>query len=809
MELQKRFSEISMKTAENLKRSLANSFTLGNVSRLTLPEVEPVVDQVARLVPAGNVPGLILSGLARLPGRKLSPKMVKRDINLLFKGVEQTLDKAVYATFFAGPAAVIWGYQSLLKLSGKEPDDAFPEGPWQFYVDYAMREDTARHANESHGFDTFLKQRQIRLSEIDRMTAWVMAAIDCLHQYKSLLNNEWRERVYTHLLVELTRNEPDAPLYTQAYRHWQGQLPYGLGPDAAKQERYSDYRRRKFDQFLKGITANLRADLRDRWLQGIQEAEAQDLPAYQEQMSILAYLEAGPYGETRIPISIEKASIGLIYRGAYYLIPACSSGPGGLSHLPDVETVRAMISALGANGSKQSPRLTTLAEIRRATWSTLRLKLSETLVQDLDKLRLAPILLNFDTQPRHLPLCELRRNERGIGDQALTVFDTGETFVFDQSHIFFDGAWGAALAEIMTRTALFWVDHLQQLAGPANPYPTPLNSLKFRMQANDLALIQQAPRVTPEVAVETDLVDLKAMVKLRRLFKQRNDLLQLTINGLLILYRAIHAVTYQPDPALVNALNALTQDDAARLGAASALEALEKAGQVNPTIVIPIDASHYSPRDRLYPITFEVPLQELNLLDLHHEVMAALDSYQQAAGDRSSAYAEFDRLQRTYLAVLAHLSQVFDRIKEMAMAGESGAMGALRLLAHLPTPLQRVLDKVPGRFEVLNDLIKGREAFSNIGAVAPTSTLARFISAKDDNDKKTLIWGVITDAQGIMRLSLRDFRPHVGLLSNSGHKELAARLSQHYLESYAQGLNSYVDELYRVTRASRETRLQR
>jgi hypothetical protein len=42
------------------------------------------------MVLAGNVPAMVLGGLARL-----------------FKGVEQTLDRVIYGTFFAGPAAVI------------------------------------------------------------------------------------------------------------------------------------------------------------------------------------------------------------------------------------------------------------------------------------------------------------------------------------------------------------------------------------------------------------------------------------------------------------------------------------------------------------------------------------------------------------------------------------------------------------------------------------------------------------------------------------------------------------------------------
>jgi hypothetical protein len=118
-----------------------------------------------------------------------------------------------------------------------------------------------------------------------------------------------------------------------------------------------------------------------------------------------------------------------------------------------------------------------------------------------------------------------------------------------------------------------------------------------------------------------------------------------------------------------------------------------------------------------------------------------------------------------------------------------------------------MLDTIPGRFEILNDIIKGREVFSNVGAVAPTSTLTRFITAKDDNEKKTLAWGIMTDAKGVMRITLRDFRPHVALLEAIGRKDLAMQIVQDYLDGYAHGLNNFIRDLQRITRTSRETQL--
>ncbi len=802
MDTSRRYAEASTKTADSL-RTIAHSKMVRDLSHLSLPEVEAVIDLVARVIPAGNVPGMILSGLARLPGRRPPLKTIQRDINLLFKGVEQVLDQATYFGFFAGPAAVIWGYQNLLKLAGKDPSDSFPEGTWQFYAGYALREDTARHANETHGFGTILYQHQIDLSAVDRVTAWAMAAIHCLHQYDALLENEWRERVYTYLLREVTSNEPDAARYARLYYDWERQRPYGRGADARDSDTYPTYRRLKFDHFLEEAMGDLPNELRRAWIERVRAAEAHDLPAYQRQLSILAYLEPGIYGEIYTPIPLTQAHIGVIYQERYYLIPACTPGT---DQPADVTTVRAQVATLMEYPSDTPPaQLASLAGLKRAALSGLRNNLGQTLVKELDALRLAPILLNCDQRPYYLPISELRQTERGLGDHALTVFDTGETTIFDQSHIFFDGAWGSALAEIMTNEALAWAVYLNSLP-PAQPDEGRPYTPVFQFQPPELDFIQHAPRVQAEASVETEAVNVKAIMALRKLFKRCNELLQLTVNDILVLYRAIHATTYQPDPGLVVELENLARESATRQAVLETLEAIDSSRQVNPAILIPVDASRRSPRDRVYPMSFEVPLNDLDLINLHQRVLEALEVYESAVGDRTAIYAEFERLQRSYLATLAGFGEVLSKAKEIAILGESASVGAIKLLAHMPPPLQRMLDKVPGRFDVLNDIIKGREIFSNVGAVARTSTLTRFITAKDDNDKKTLAWGILTDAKGAMRITLRDFRPHVSLLEASGHRDLATRIAQDYLDAYAHGLNSFIRDLQRIIQASRDTR---
>ncbi|HNK63350.1 MAG TPA: hypothetical protein PKL78_14385 [Anaerolineales bacterium] len=788
------YQQASQLTANDL-RTVAKTISAHQLSRLSLPEVEAVVQLVSKVIPAGNVPGMILSGLARLPGRRIPSQKLHQDVNALFSGVEQILDKAAFGAFFAGPAAILWGYQNLLKLAGKDPESAFPEGMWQFYADYALREDTARHTNETHGFDSILKENNILLDKTDRLTAWFMAAVSCLHQYPALLENEWRERVSISLLEEALRA---ASLETQPakriYREWEIIRPYRRNEDAALFD-YPHYRRKKFEQFLQDKTQGMPESVRAEWEAKVQHAVQQELAAYQQQMSIVAYLEPGLYGEAREAINLSDAKIGIVHNDSYYLLPVCEEGS---SKPLDVLTAREQIAALLSSAPASPSQVSSLAKVRRSALAGLRNKLNPMLVTELDNLKFAPILISTDLRARALPLSELRQSERGVGSHALTVFDTGETFVFDQSHIFFDGAWGTALSEIMTNEALSWAHYLSLLPSPTPAQTRMYTSLSLQLSPTDLDLVKQAPHITPEAGAESEAVDLKACIALRKAFKQRNDLIDITINDLLILYRAVHAATYSPTPGLMKEISALS---ASRSDVAVNLRrVLEDISRVPPAILIPMDASLRSPRDRVYPLNVEPPVKELNLLELHARTIKLLDAYETSTGrDQADIFTAFKQMQKVYLATLAGFGTYLARAKEMAILGQTPASGAIKLLAHLPTPLQRLLDKIPERFEVLNDLIKGNEVFSNVGAVVSASTLTRFMTAKDDNEHKQLVWGILTDAQSIMRIHLRDFRPHVAVLLSIGRKDLANLIAQDYLDSYASGFNQFIRDLSRIT----------
>src|SRR5262249_25760986 len=271
------YAKASQKTAADLKTILASP-KIAQLSRLTLPEIEELADQIAQVVPAGNIPGMILGGLIRLEGRQVPLREKEKHLGMLFRGVRDVLDKAVYGTVFAGPAAIIMGYQKLLKLAGKDVESAFPDGTWQFYLEFALREDSARHTNETTGYQAAIAAHGIALREVDSLAAWVMVAAETLTHFDELLYNEWRERVYTALLLQVAKT----PAIESAYTTWESKRPYRRGNDAGA-DHYPAYRRRKFDEFISGLLESLPTSARGAFWGLVAEAERESLPTYQRQ----------------------------------------------------------------------------------------------------------------------------------------------------------------------------------------------------------------------------------------------------------------------------------------------------------------------------------------------------------------------------------------------------------------------------------------------------------------------------------------------------------------------------------------------
>ena len=438
-----------------------------------------------------------------------------------------------------------------------------------------------------------------------------------------------------------------------------------------------------------------------------------------------------------------------------------------------------------------------LAESPRSLQPQLREKLPAAARAELAALRRAPIILNWDAQPYELPLAYIRRGRRGIGDHALTICRTDRSVIFDQSHIFFDGAWGMAVAEVMTGNAIHW--YRRVMDHPAAPPGLTLAPLALRCPPKVEALAQ--PHRQPvEASAESGEVDTRGLGKLRKRLRQRG--VSLTVNDLLLLYRFFHAADYRPSPPLYQALQdfrSRADSSEARAALQSIVDTLARLQETNPALLIPMDAGNVSPQERIFPTTFRNPLVEIeDRLDAVREQYRIFHAYTPPDGDTvelSPGWENFDPVRREFLAYLQAFGELLDALKAVTMRGESFNTATLRLLAHLPTSMQHLLDQIPQRIGVLNDIIKGNEVFSNVGRVAPGASLTRFASAKDDGVSKELVWGILTDDQGQMWISLRDFRPFVPLLLSLGETALADLLTQDYLDGYAQGFNRFVAEL--------------
>lgn len=808
--------------------------TLRQLSQLTLPEIQAIQQEIAQVLPAGNLPAFVLSGLLKLKGRLITAEQVNQDIHTLFRGLG-LISQGLFGVFVAGPAAVLYAYQKLLQLAGKDVASAFPQGTWQFYLEFGLREDMARHANETVGFQ---RAAPASLQPPHAATAWVCAALELLYRYDDWLAADWQERVMLRVLSETAAEigQADQPPWTTLISEWNKLRPYHRPPDGAD---YFIYREAVFQNFVRERLARL-PDAIHKKCHERYRARIQELAAYQEQMSILAALTPDRFQERKEPIPLWRAAIAFIWQGQVYLLPACqrdehgsplcfpaegapiplyASPDGGLCdaaqqpvvvdrsgrvfessgrllgrlrpHPPaSIQNWLATLLTAPPEPLPLEPFDVVLVASPRSLQATLREKLPQSSQAELAALRCAPIIINWDAAPRELPLAYIRRGRRGVGDHALTIFRTESSFVFDQSHIFFDGMWGMAVAEILTDSAVYWSRFLssQPIALQAQA-PRPL-TLASRPEVDALAA---APQTKDEVAAESDGIDTQRLRRARVWLAQRG--VHLTVNDLLLLYRFFHALRYQPSPAVRRALAEFRKRAADQPEAESAYQSIEatlgRSRQTNPALLIPMDASNVSPQERIFPTLFRNPLPQIS--DKFALTQQRLLEYR--AQPDAATWRSFDRTRRELLAYLRAFGQVLDALKAVTMRGESFNTATIRLLAHLPASMQHLLDQIPQRIGVLNEIIKGNEVFSNVGRVAPGASLTRFISAKDDGRSKELVWGILTDDEERMHISLRDFRPYVPALLALGEQALAQALADDYLSSYVKGFNRFIVEL--------------
>lgn len=851
--------------------SAAGDTSLASASGLGIPQLRALKREIAEIFPASNLPAFLLQGLLNLKGRDLGSEKVAADLRVLFR---ETRRIGLYGTFLAAPALIIHGYQRLLTLAGKDVGSAFPDGTWQFYTEFGLREDAARHSVETRGFQAAHPQ----ISPGDAATAWVFAALHTLAGYDDLLENEWHERVHIRC-IELALAEAaaadklprkaDERARALAIRLGELRAQYGLerlgaawtarrpfaGPANDPLDGYPGSRRRAFDTFVRAHLLSVPPELRARADALYAERRAHDLPIFQAQMTLLQTLYPDSFREQREPLAPERIGVSLISGGVYHLIDLWerdadgqllitprdgdASRPGqrlplsrnaedqlvdsygrpitidrrgavrvagmriGRLRRAPLEQVRAQVyAALRAHppraATPEPPETTDtlLAGVPRARQEELRGLLGAQARGEITALRATPIIVNWDLHSAAMPLGRIRRTQRGCGDHALTLIRTDAATIFDMSHIFFDGAWGSALAEIMTGYASATAQHLAALNRRKRPETLVAAPPTLYLNATPAFLKAARPAARSayaEVDAETTAVALSPISALRRRMADRE--IDLTVNDLLVLARYAHAAAYTPGPAAIAALDDLASRDATgRRLRDQIMRWVNEQRSVVPALLIPMDASAIDPRERLHPATLRNPCPDL-LPSLDY-----CDTLARSLSKRADAQQrkDFEARRLELVADLVTFGATLRALREITTRGDGFPTAALKLMAHLPRPMQSLLDLIPQKIDVLNEIVKGVEVFSNIGQVSRRSSLTRFASSRDDGDAKILIWGIMTDAGGKLVITLRDFRPHVAALQVNGYDAVAELLAIDFLAAYAEAANRMVRQIQRV-----------
>jgi hypothetical protein len=779
------FQQINEMTANNIRRLMTETHQeqQHNTSLLSVQEREELIKMVAQVLPAGNVTSFILGGILNLKGRDVSPAEGRTHVGSLLKGLSIVRNNAFYSMMFVGPATVLAGYNMLLKLAGVNTEDFLPDGVWQFYTEFGLREDTARHQSETLGFHH--ATAALGLGEVEKLSAWLMTCMWLLRVYDDLLANEWEERTRIKALQETTG-------LTGLHRIWQKIIPYSL-PHG--EQNLVLYRRARFERFcaeqLNAVGHEQRSNFESFWKERLAvEQRASALQTYQSQMDIRAALEAGEYSEKRVPIAKADLHIGIVYKHRYYLVQYVDPvAPNASARVQ--QQAQAVLHGTGSAAEVD----TILSKVPRTGQEEVRRRLHPEQLHALNRLRTAPVLINWDTVSQAQPLSSIRERQRGVGDHALTLFRTDASMVFDFSHIFFDGPWAMAVAEMMTGEAIRFAQI--RVATPL-PHAKPASALNLIATPDFARHARKRSVSTAAVSAEVSL-NLAELTETRKLLMSRTNGVTLTINDLLILYRSIFNQVYQPSAQVKRAVEGLLRGKDTRAFAQAMLDDWQVRQEINPSIMIPIDASQSNPRDRIFPSIFRSPFADL--LPQHIAAVETLQTVNTQYFNKKHAQETFKAARAEYLSTLKAFGEVMRRYREIAMQGQSTSATAIRLIAGLPGAMQRIADGIPGRLTFMNEALKGEEVFSNVGQVAPGSSLARFVSAKDDNDKKVLVWGVLTDNHSVMHITLRDFRPAVTALSLNGFHDLAQQITLDFAAAYVRGLAKYVEELKTIVAA--------
>ncbi len=765
-------------------------------------------------------------------------------------------DMILYFLLIVVSATILDTFQTIRTRITGEPRE-FPQGFWQFYLHWGLREDLGHFTNETVGYH---REHPVEATEVDDLSAWVMTVIQFLWGYDELMGVVWDEWITLRRLAEVVQEAGfgSDPRFYRLTRQWELRRPY----KAPLNGTYAEVRLAAFMQFLQPLKRALFEEAGVVFEFILSEEDRARRNAFQRQMSLLTRLEPGRYRDRKIPIPLWDACVGLVINGQYHLINVVTHdengdqvvyGHGGTTwplqfrngrpispegdllksrgaHLyrikdgkrvgyldmAPVSQVKWQIKQILENvtqrplDSEQAVDLL-LAETPRKSQVDLRRLLPGKTRESLRQLRRAPVIINWDEQhPRDRPLAQLRRAHRGIGDHALTIMRTESSILFDQSHIFFDGTWSLAVAEVLTTAAIQWCKRCITIT-PGEI--TPVEPLALEA-SNEFLREAAAKRQTPEISAETTIWDaIPQISRLRKLLTERG--MRLTVNDLLVITRIFHAAHYSPYAKVQEEIDALKEDprtSVEKRAAAAIDHSLDRGRVINPALYIPIDASPQEPHQRIYPDNFRILLETRerggsmdNLVWVWDDTWDAYQRFRKFdpadTPEGIAAFKEFEKYRETLLSSLANFSIILAANKAVALRGQSMTIAVAKLLLHLPIWAQKFLNSFPEKFPAMNEVIKGDEVYSNVGRVAPGSSLTRFITAKDDGNTKALAWGVLTDDEDRLYVTMRDFRPHVKPLVQAGRIDLAHRMAQDYVVAYTSDLIGLVARLTAMLQA--------
>src|SRR5690606_37227866 len=171
---------------------------------------------------------------------------------------------------------------------------------------------------------------------------------------------------------------------------------------------------------------------------------------------------------------------------------------------------------------------------------------------------------------------------------ALTLFRTDNSIVFDFSHIFFDGPWAMAVAEMMTNEASRHL-HLREKMTNTLPATPPQLSLALKASPTLVKAARKYSRNSSQISAEEKLPITPIHEVRRILMSSTRPRIHITVNDILVLYRSFFNQIYQPSPAVIRSLERLQKQRDYKSLAQGVLQEFQERQSANPALLIPIE----------------------------------------------------------------------------------------------------------------------------------------------------------------------------------------------------------------------------